>query len=115
MAYALDDAKIIHYAEIPHFPLPTAIGHGKDLIFGKIGDRKVLCFSGRIHYFEGYRSFFHNFIAYIAAFLGCQLLVSTNSCGNMTPLLNNGDFMIISDNINFTHHPLVNGKDYINK
>jgi purine-nucleoside phosphorylase len=110
MAYSLPNAKTINYAEIPHFPLPTAIGHGRDLVYGQIDGRNILAFSGRIHYFEGYRSFFHNFFGYIASFLGCQLIVSTNSCGSMTPQLKTGDFMIISDHANFSHHPLVNGE-----
>jgi purine-nucleoside phosphorylase len=71
MAYTLENKKIVNYAEIPHFPIPTAIGHGRELVYGQIGDRHILAFSGRIHYFEGYRSFFHNFIGYVAAFLGC--------------------------------------------
>jgi purine-nucleoside phosphorylase len=69
----------------------------------------VIAFTGRIHFFEGYRSMYHNFIGFIASFLGCQLLISTNSCGSMNPDLRIGDFMLISDHMNLSHRPFMNG------
>ena len=70
-AYTLENPTIINYAEIPHFPIPTAIGHGRELVFGTRHGKKVIAFTGRIHFFEGYRSFYHSFFGYVAAFLGC--------------------------------------------
>lgn len=51
----LENRTIIDFAEIPHFPIPTNIGHGRDLVAGTIHGRPTLAFTGRIHMFEGYR------------------------------------------------------------
>ena len=71
LAYTVDNPKVIAYAEIPHFPIPTAIGHGRELVFGQVHGKNVITFTGRIHFFEGYRSHFHNWVGMISAFLGC--------------------------------------------
>ena len=34
LAYTLDNATIIPYVDIPYFPIPTAIGHGRELVVG---------------------------------------------------------------------------------
>src|SRR5689334_11841982 len=44
----------IPYEEIPHFPLSTVEGHSGKLIYGSLGNKKVLAMQGRFHYYEGY-------------------------------------------------------------
>jgi purine-nucleoside phosphorylase len=46
--------KEIAYNFIPHFPVSTVESHFGKLIFGKIGDKKVVAMQGRLHYYEGY-------------------------------------------------------------
>lgn len=58
--------------------------------------------------FEGYRSFYHSWLGYLAAFLGCELLISTNSCGAISTDLHVGDFMIMSDHLNCSYLPFLN-------
>ena len=69
----------------------------------------MLLFKGRIHPLEGYRSFFHAWIGYLVAILGCELLISTNACGAIDPeQLKVGDVMIMSDHVNCSGLPLLN-------
>ena len=42
-ADALTEAVRIPYAEIPHFPLPSAEGHAGRLVIGKLGTVPVAC------------------------------------------------------------------------
>ena len=67
----LEESLIIDFAEIPNFPIPTNIGHGRDLVAGKIHGKNVLAFTGRIHMFEGYRHQYLNWLQCVAIFLGC--------------------------------------------
>ena len=43
----------IHYVSIPHFPVPKVAGHRGQVVFGKIGNRQVVVFEGRVHSYEG--------------------------------------------------------------
>jgi len=65
-------------------------------------------FKGRIHLLEGYRSFYHSWLGYLVAFLGGELLISTNSCGSITTKLDVGDVMIMSDHLNCSGLPFMN-------
>lgn len=51
---AMTEKKIIPYQQIPHFPQSTVAGHAGNLVFGKIGQTKVLALQGRFHYYEGF-------------------------------------------------------------
>ena len=42
------------YGEIEGFPVSTVPGHAGKFIFGYVGDVKVVCMQGRVHYYEGY-------------------------------------------------------------
>jgi len=44
----LVDFKSIEYTDIPFMPQTSVIGHGKHLYRGLIGDKRVLCWSGKI-------------------------------------------------------------------
>src|SRR5205085_12343955 len=50
----LDDACIIPYSEIPHFPRSSAIGHAGKLVIGRVGETPAAVMAGRVHYYEGY-------------------------------------------------------------
>jgi purine-nucleoside phosphorylase len=110
IAYQVSNPVSLLYADIPCFPIPTNIGHGRELVFGQVHGKNVILFTGRIHLFEGYRSFFHTFLGYITALLGCQLLISTNSCGAIDTSLKIGDFIIMTDHLNLSYLPFINGK-----
>ena len=42
------------YAQIPGWPVSTAIGHAGKLVEGRIGDTDVIVLAGRAHLYEGY-------------------------------------------------------------
>ena len=48
-ADTLEDAVRIPYAEIPHFPCPTAPGHTGTLVIGRKAGCTVAALQGRIH------------------------------------------------------------------
>lgn len=111
----IEERTIIDFAEIPNFPIPTNIGHGRDLVVGKIHGRNVLAFTGRIHMFEGYRHQYLNWLQCIACFMGCQLCVSTNSCGSIYSELNIGDIVIQTDNVNWSSKAYLSRKFRLTK
>ena len=52
-----DDIQIeytLPYNEIPNFPVSTVEGHKGALVFGTIGNKKIVAMQGRFHYYEGY-------------------------------------------------------------
>jgi purine-nucleoside phosphorylase len=104
--------KEIEYASIPHFPLATVKGHKSKLIFGSIGDKKVVCLSGRFHYYEGYSMTQVTYPVRVMKMLGITHLIVSNASGGLNPNQEIGDLMIIKDHINLQpEHPL-RGKNY---
>ncbi len=110
LAYEVSNPQIVQYVEVPYFPIPTNIGHGRELVVGQIHGKNIILFTGRIHLFEGYRSYYHTWLGYLSAFLGCELLISTNSCGAISTELHVGDFAIMSDHLNCSYLPFLNGR-----
>ncbi|MGB5990462.1 MAG: purine-nucleoside phosphorylase [Marinifilaceae bacterium] len=104
--------KSLSYKDIPHFPLSTVEGHSGRLIYGTLGDKKVIAMQGRFHYYEGYNMQEVTFPIRVLKNLGIERLFVSNAAGAMNPAFNVGDIMIITDHINlFPEHPLV-GKNY---
>jgi len=99
--------KVLHYADIPHFPLSTVKGHSGELVFGKIGNTNVVLMSGRFHYYEGYDMHTVTFPIRAMKALGVETLVLSNAAGGMNRDFGIGDLMLITDHINlFPEHPL---------
>ncbi len=48
------EKQYIPYTEIPNFPVSTVEGHSGNLIFGKLGEKRVMAMQGRFHFYEGY-------------------------------------------------------------
>ena len=44
----------IDYKDIPNFPVSTVEGHSGKLIFGLLGNKRVVALQGRFHFYEGY-------------------------------------------------------------
>lgn len=96
------------YADIPHFPLSTVESHSGKLIFGSIGNKKVVCMQGRFHFYEGYDMGQVVFPIRVLKLLGIQKLLISNAAGGINPTFKKGDLMIINDHINqFSTNPLV--------
>jgi purine-nucleoside phosphorylase len=102
----------IDYAKLPHFPLSTVESHKGKLIFGTIGNKKVVAMQGRFHYYEGYTMQQIVYPVRVMKFLGVETLLVSNACGGMNPQYRRGDVMIMTDHINLLgDNPLI-GKNY---
>ncbi|KAK8876210.1 hypothetical protein M9Y10_006400 [Tritrichomonas musculus] len=99
----LKDPITIPYKEIPQMLDTTVPGHSGCLIFGKVGERKVLCLSGRSHQYEGLYPHEVQFAIRLLAVIGCKLCILTNAAGTRDPELNVGDLAPIEGYTNFTH------------
>lgn len=100
LAGEIDDATIIPYAEIPHFPRSTVEGHAGELIIGKLCGKMVVAMKGRFHFYEGYNLQEVVFPVRVMKYLGIRLLVLSNASGGLNPDFQVGDMMIIEDHIN---------------
>ena len=92
--------KSIAYNFIPYFPISTVESHFGKLIFGKIGDKKVVAMQGRTHYYEGYSMLEVTYPIRIMKLLGIQKLFLSNAAGALNLSYQKGDLMIIEDHIN---------------
>ncbi len=54
LADLVEEPILIHYSEIPGFPVSTVEGHAGRFVIGKLEGRHVLVMQGRFHYYEGY-------------------------------------------------------------
>ena len=110
-----DDIKVeftLPYNEIPNFPVSTVQGHKGALVFGTIGDKKVVAMQGRFHYYEGYSMKEVTFPIRVLKFLGVKKLIVSNASGGVNPTYKIGEIIIIKDHINFTpEHPLRGAND----
>ncbi len=97
----------ISYSEISGFPISTVKGHAGKIVFSNVGDKKVLLFCGRFHYYEGYSMEDVVLPTRVSKFLGAEILVITNAAGGLNPSFKPGDIMVITDHINlFPENPL---------
>lgn len=94
---AIDDA--IDYAEIPHFPVSTAIGHKGRLIVGTLADQPVLAMDGRFHLYEGHGLDRATLPIRLMKLLGVETLVVTNASGGVNPKFRRSEIMVIESHI----------------
>jgi purine-nucleoside phosphorylase len=93
--------KKIPYAKIPGFPRPTVSGHAGELFFGELGGTPVVVLSGRAHYYEGHSMERVTFAIRTLASVGIRDLLLTNAAGGINKNFRPGDFMVLTDHINF--------------
>ena len=97
----------IPYSEIPNFPISTVDGHAGRLIYGTLGDKKVLAMQGRFHYYEGYSMKEVTFPVRVLKYVGIKNLFVSNASGGLNPDWQVGEIVLITDHINFfPDHPL---------
>jgi len=96
------DAVSIPYADIPHFPQSTVVGHSGKLVLGTIGGVAVAVMQGRVHAYEGYTMDQVTFPTRVLALLGCGRLIVTNAAGGIRANIPQGSLVVISDHINLT-------------
>ncbi len=102
----------IDYAEIPHFPRASALGHRGQLVCGSLGDVPVIAFQGRFHLYEGHSPQQASLPVRLMRALGAENLVVSNAAGGVNPRYQVGDVMLIEDQINLMFaNPLVGVND----
>lgn len=96
------------YHEIEGFPVSTVKGHAGKFIFGYVGETKVVCMQGRVHYYEGYPITDVVLPTRLMKMMGAKILFLTNASGGVNPTFKAGDFMMMTDHIStFAPNPLI--------
>ncbi len=116
-ADSLLHATRVPYADLPGFPVSTAVGHAGELVIGTLGANgkqavDLAVMSGRFHLYEGYTA--RQVISGIRLFreLGVKRVVLTNAAGGINPDYDRGALVLISDHINLqATNPLLGEND----
>ena len=112
----------IRYADIPQWPVSTAVGHAGKLVFGLLPGRtldehglaplEVAVMCGRAHLYEGYTPAQVSFGVRVLGQLGVRAIVFTNAAGGINTTLERGGLLMITDHINLTgSNPLAGPND----
>ena len=91
----------IPYAKLPGFPVARVSGHAGQLLMGRLGGTDVLVLSGRAHFYEGHPMTSVTFAVRALAAYGIRDLLLTNAAGGVNRAFRPGDFMVLTDHINF--------------
>ena len=111
LAEEIESPVVIDYKDIPNFLVTTVASHAGRLILGELSGKKIVCMSGRFHYYEGYD--FEQLVAPIRVFhlLGVKSVILTNAAGAVNTSYRPGEIMIIKDHIKFMGDSPVRGKN----
>jgi purine-nucleoside phosphorylase len=111
LAERLTGTRRIPYADIPHFPRTTVVGHQGELVAGALGGMPVLLQSGRFHLYEGHGPETVALPVRVFAELGVKTLLLTNAAGGIRQSFARGVLMLIADHVNLTfRNPLIGPK-----
>ncbi|MEO6069368.1 MAG: purine-nucleoside phosphorylase [Chitinophagaceae bacterium] len=101
----------IPYSDIPGFPIATVAYHKGNLIYARIGEKKVLIMQGRFHLYEGYSLQQIVFPIRVMKLLGIQMLLLSNAAGGINLNFKKGDLVLIDDHINLLSGSPLSGKN----
>ena len=103
----------LEISELPGFAAPAVAGHSGRLRSVRAGDRDLLVFLGRTHFYEGHgvRAVVHGIRTAAAA--GCRAVVLTNGCGGLRESWTPGTPVLISDHINLTATSPIEGANFV--
>jgi len=91
----------ISYEKLPGFPPVGVKGHAGKLYLGRLGGTAVIILSGRAHFYEGHPMTLVTFAVRTLAAFGVSDLLLTNAAGGVNRSFRAGDFMMLTDHINF--------------
>ena len=100
LADELEERVEIPYAEIPGWPVSTAIGHAGTLVLGSLGVVPIAVMRGRAHLYEGIGADRVAFGVRVLGRLGVRTLVVTNAAGGINANYRPGMLVLISDHVN---------------
>jgi purine-nucleoside phosphorylase len=102
----------IPYADIPHFPQPSAEGHAGKLVIGNLASVPVACMQGRVHLYEGHSARDVVFPVRALARFGIKGLILTNAAGGVNETYTQGCLVVLRDHINLQGvNPLIGAND----
>ena len=108
IAEMLGDKVTIPFSELKGFPGGGVSGHGRDLLVGTLGGKRVAVLTGREHYYEHGNAAAMRLALEALADLGAATMLLTNSAGSLEPAIGPGDLMLIADHINYAGmNPLI--------
>ncbi|QEH36720.1 Purine nucleoside phosphorylase 1 [Aquisphaera giovannonii] len=100
LAEGVQDATVIPYRDIPHFPVPTVAGHAGNLLVGRIDSAGLIVLQGRFHYYEGHPLEVVTFPMRVLQFLGVRTVILTAATGGIRADLRPGNLVCLSDHLN---------------
>ena len=103
----------ISTTDLPGFAAPAVTGHSGRIRSVRSGDKQLLVFLGRTHFYEalGVRAVVHG--VRTAAAAGCRAIVLTNGCGGLRETWSPGTPVLISDHINLTGTSPIEGAHFV--
>lgn len=101
----------IRYADIPHFPVATVELHKGNLIYGDLGNKKVLIMQGRFHAYEGYSLQDVVFPIRVMKSVGIKALFLSNAAGGINLSFKKGDLVLVDDHINLLYGNPLTGRN----
>jgi len=109
---AVADRIVIPYRDIPNFPTSTVSYQRGELVIGQVGEKTVLFFNGRFHYYEGWEMWQTAYPVNICHLLGIDKMIITNAAGGInTDTLEPGDLVLLTDHIKLCAESPVRGRN----
>ena len=99
--------------DLPGFSAAAVAGHSGKIRSIRAGDKNLLVFLSRTHFYEGkgVRAVVHP--VRTAAAAGCRAIVLTNGCGGLKETWSPGTPVLISDHINLTATSPIEGANFV--
>ena len=99
--------------DLPGFSAAAVVGHSGRIRSVRSGDRNLLVFLSRTHYYEGkgVAAVVHG--VRTAAAAGCRAIVLTNGCGGLDESWSPGTPVLIKDHINLTGRSPIEGASFV--
>jgi purine-nucleoside phosphorylase len=111
---ALGDATAeIETTDLPGFSAAAVAGHAGKIRSIRAGDRNLLVFLSRTHYYEGKGVAAVVHPVRTAAAAGCRTIVLTNGCGGLRETWAPGTPVLLSDHINLTARSPIEGANFV--
>lgn len=92
----------VPYAELAGYGESTVVGHRGELLLLVLRGKRVICFSGRRHYYEGCSLEQVTYPVELMRCLGVKTLLITNAAGGLNPAFRPGDLMLLTDHLNLS-------------
>jgi purine-nucleoside phosphorylase len=100
LADEIEEKKVVHYHNIPSFPLSTVEFHSGKLLYGTLKGKKVVVMQGRFHVYEGYSMQDVTYPIRVMHQLGISKLFISNASGAVNLEFQKGDLMLVEDHLN---------------